>query len=1210
MLKNLLQFEMRFHTRQIAFYLGLILFFVMGFLVTGRLGYAGKVFVNSPHLVTSVYLFIGLYLPIAMSVLTVNAVLRDDMHNATAMVYSSHISAKQFILSRYLGLVLTATGLIIIGGLAILLRTYFSSGIEGDFTDTHIAYYLWTLLVFLLPNILLFAAISFAVACFSRSVIMTYLSGLVIYILYMLSATFVDSSLFAGSASGNLGTAQLLIYIDPFGMSAYEIATQFWTATEKNTQLVSLSGDLLFNRVIWLSISGLILTLVLHKFKLNLEYKASAKQKKSANSLDGRSVNQSNLNSQLRYTTITPSTSNKRHWLALKSSVGLEMSYLMKSYAFWVVVGLWTFFLFGEIYTIIKSAEFSSPLYPMTSRVLDRFMYDLLPRFSLFVLVFYSADMVWREKDLKMAAFIDASPTKGSVFFLSKFFALSLIPFFFITIAIAVGLFFQWLNNYSDYEMTLYFSVYYYAGLPLLLTIAMCLFVQVLVPNKYIGMLVSVFVLLFLGTNLSGFIGLEHNLWHFAKAPELNYSDMNGFDQASFSFAVYMLYWGSFALLLCLLGFGLWRRGSDVSFSNRRKQIVSQLGQSGARFSLVCLMLFIGSGSYIFYQTNIAANYYSSADSEQFRVDYENQFKKFAELAQPSIDSVNTKVDLYPSDSRFEVTGEYQLINRTKQTINQVLIELSGDLNLTQLILKDNRNQQAKLVLNKPNLGGYVFDLIEPLKPAQQLTLTFSLDQQQSGFADFSKRSMVTKNSTLLYLSSQLPRVGYVKQKALQNEKLREKNGLEKLPAIETIEQSLAKTQGIFSGEDDFIRFETIVSTDKGQTAITSGDLIEQWQKDGRAYFHYKTDQAIRNALIYISSNYAVAKEKFNDIDIAVYYHPQHNKNIQRMLSGIKDSLSYQMTNFGNYPHQQFKQVEAAEYTGLSGYAAPTMTLMSEHAGFTYDLTNSEDYDQVYRRSAHEVAHQWWGHLIAPANIDEGSMLFVETLARYSESMIMKKVYGDEMALKFINFEMDRYFTGRARETDNELPLYRTRNDQRYLMYSKGAVAMYALQNTIGEDRVNLALRSLVEKYRFPNNPPASLDLLNEFYAVAPEYKAYIDEWFKQMTYVEMQLNKADATKLNDGTYEISLDINLVKKQVDNLGEESAIEATQLIEVVVTVEVNGEMKTETHQIELVSGVNQIKLNTQNKPSSVDLDPRSLLLNKNKSQAKSEVVLVN
>lgn len=47
-------------------------------------------------------------------------------------------------------------------------------------------------------------------------------------------------------------------------------------------------------------------------------------------------------------------------------------------------------------------------------------------------------------------------------------------------------------------------------------------------------------------------------------------------------------------------------------------------------------------------------------------------------------------------------------------------------------------------------------------------------------------------------------------------------------------------------------------------------------------------------------------------------------------------------------------------------------------------------------------------------------------------------------------------------------------DDQKYLHYDKGALVMYALREYVGEDRVNAALRRMLQKHRFGAPPYAT----------------------------------------------------------------------------------------------------------------------------------------
>ena len=47
--------------------------------------------------------------------------------------------------------------------------------------------------------------------------------------------------------------------LDPFGVTANSTLTEYWSISERNTRLVPLEGVLLWNRLLWMSITGVVL---------------------------------------------------------------------------------------------------------------------------------------------------------------------------------------------------------------------------------------------------------------------------------------------------------------------------------------------------------------------------------------------------------------------------------------------------------------------------------------------------------------------------------------------------------------------------------------------------------------------------------------------------------------------------------------------------------------------------------------------------------------------------------------------------------------------------------------------------------------------------------------------------------------------------------------------------------------------------------------
>ena len=71
--------------------------------------------------------------------------------------------------------------------------------------------------------------------------------------------------------------------------------------------------------------------------------------------------------------------------------------------------------------------------------------------------------------------------------------------------------------------------------------------------------------------------------------------------------------------------------------------------------------------------------------------------------------------------------------------------------------------------------------------------------------------------------------------------------------------------------------------------------------------------------------------------------------------------------------------------------------------------------------------------------------------------MVMEREYGPDQMKRFLKYELDNYLQGRAFERKKELPLLEVEN-QPYIHYRKGSLAMYALRDYIGEETLNAAL--------------------------------------------------------------------------------------------------------------------------------------------------------
>ena len=70
-----------------------------------------------------------------------------------------------------------------------------------------------------------------------------------------------------------------------------------------------------------------------------------------------------------------------------------------------------------------------------------------------------------------------------------------------------------------------------------------------------------------------------------------------------------------------------------------------------------------------------------------------------------------------------------------------------------------------------------------------------------------------------------------------------------------------------------------------------------------------------------------------------------------------------------------------------------------------------KDNDYAFTVTAHEVAHQWWGHQVAPS-ATRGANQISETMAEYASLMVTKQQYGEASMGKFLKYELDNVTCG------------------------------------------------------------------------------------------------------------------------------------------------------------------------------------------------------
>ncbi len=970
---------------------------------------------------------------------------------------------------------------------------------------------------------------------------------------------------------------------------------------------------MLLNRAVWLAVGVGLLAFCYTRFRFSAfaSDKAPKKSKKVAAALtDDDAV--ASAAGTLRLPRVAQLFTTSMHLQQWWSLTKLEFRGIVRSVYFAAIVGAGVIFLLATSSQIGKA--FDTTTYPVTGEAVS-VLSGTFFLFLLIIIIYYSGELVWREREAGVAQITDAVPVPTWVPFLSKLAALGLVQVVLLTVVLFCGLLVQTVKGYFHYEIGLYIQALFGLMLPyLLLLCVLAMLVQVLVNNKYLGFFVM--ILYYVANIFRSQLGFTHRLLAYAGAPSAPHSDMNGYGHFMPAFWWTKLYWVGWAILFVLLANLLWVRGTDAS--GRLAEARRRWGASSTLAALVGVVLAIGTGSFIYYNTNILNQYRTPKQQEKLQVQYERQYRRLKDVAQPRIVAVDLNTDIFPSTRRVHFQGQFMLVNKHQRPLDTVIVTLPAEQHprLRQLVL--GQAGTASLVLNDTTLGTRLYRLAKPLAPGDSLPLTMSIDYRELGFPNSDSNTDIVYNGSFIS-SNYLPSLGYREGAELTNDQTRKSYGLKPRPRMAPVNDLKARQNTYISQDADWIRFRTTVSTEADQTAIAPGYLQKEWTKDGRRYFTYAMDRPMLNFYTFLSARYQEYKDKWVDsvgqrtIPITIYYQPGHTYNLARMAAGAKAALAYCSKNFSPYQHQQVRILEFPNYQRFAQSFANTIPF-SEAIGFIakVDPKDPEDLDYPFYVTAHEVAHQWWAHQVIGGNV-QGSTLMVESMAEYSAFMVLKHAFGYYTMQKFLKIDQRRYLQGRAFERKKEVPLALVENQQ-YIHYGKGSVVMYALQDYMGEQKLDAALHDYVHAVAFQNPPYTnSTEFISYIRRAAPDsLQQFITDNFDRITLYENRITDASAKKLPDGRYQVNFTVKSQKFYADSTGNQKPAAERDYLPVAVFPELGADKKPLPPLLllkrRLVAGDNKLQFIVAKKPASVAVDPYHELIDRNLDDNTKDVKL--
>ncbi|MEM9402800.1 MAG: M1 family aminopeptidase [Pseudomonadota bacterium] len=1187
-------FELRYQFRNPVFWVVGILFFLLTYgamSVDGiQIGSGGNVNANSPVSIVQTMAIMTVFFMFVTTAFVANVVVRDDESGFGPMVRSTRVSKFDYLMGRFLGAGVAASVAFLAVPLGTLLGSFMPWLDPNTLGPTVMSHYAWGFLVMALPGVILTSSIFFAVACATRSMMLSYVGVVVFLVLYF---TLI------GIGGSQPQLRDTLALLEPFGLSAFAEATRYFTPSESNTILPPVEGSLLHNRLLVLTLSLLALGVAYWRYSFaekGLSKRKLRRQQKKAAKL--ARVQPDVVDS------LPPARPLAAVRARLLTRARFEMALIFRSPAFFVLIIAGLANTAGSL--IYANELYGTPARPLTFALLGPLegSFGIIP---LIIAIFYAGELVWRDRDRKMHEIIDATSLPNWAYLLPK--VLAVLAVLIATFAISVGaaVILQLARGGVPIELGKFFTWYLLpnAADMTLLAILAVLF-QALSPSKYVGWgLMVVYVV----ANISMYeAGFEHPLYNFGDTGFNPVSDMNGAEVGGAKSWWMRLYWFGIGLIMAVIAHLLWRRGTAVSLKARLRRAPARLLGGPGIVAAAGLLISIAVGTWLYQQMNVVNEYVISDVAEERLADYEKRFLQYESVKQPSATAITLTADLYPHEGRAFFTGRYELVNDTGAPLEEIhVVFRSARTELTAL-----ETPGATLQLDEQEDFGYqIFRLNEPLPEGATTWLSFESERVFKGYTTGGEDTRLVANGTFLNNGEFSPSLGFSRSGLLQDRADRRKYGLPEELRMPKLEDESAREKN-YVGNVDWVLSDITVTTRADQTPVAPGKRVSDEVTNGRRTARFVSSAPILAFFSIQSAEYAVTERQHGDVTLSVYHHPAHDFNVERMLDALAFSLDYYREAFGPY---QFDHARILEFPGYASFAqafAGTMPY-SESIGFIANFAGEDEIDYVTLVTAHEAAHQYWAHQLISADMQGGTML-VESMAEYAALMVMRHMFGEDQIRRFLKYDLDLYLRGRGSEVIEELPLVRVEN-QGYIHYRKGGHVLYLLQDRLGEDRVNAMLAELLDRYRFKSQPYASSsELLAGYRSLARDERELrlIEDSLEKITLYDLKAEDARVTELEDGRFETVVTVEAAKRYADGQGEETDADLDQLVEVGVFTDRPGfgafnadDVLVKEWRV-ITSGTQELRFLTDDRPTFAGVDPYSKYIDRNGDDNTVEV----
>jgi hypothetical protein len=303
--------------------------------------------------------------------------------------------------------------------------------------------------------------------------------------------------------------------------------------------------------------------------------------------------------------------------------------------------------------------------------------------------------------------------------------------------------------------------------------------------------------------------------------------------------------------------------------------------------------------------------------------------------------------------------------------------------------------------------------------------------------------------------------------------------------------------QALFS---DYATSRLVVDVPADNEVVSGGGRVSARVENKRLIVEYRQDAPSRYISMIVGRLASAGQIVQGDVTLRGYGMPTTRSDVPALLAQAGRIIAFFESRYGRCPYPALSLVYTEGITP-GGHSPPGMTILSRRSLHLKRLSGDDpgDFSDVPDFFlAHELAHQWWGHGIAPANYRERWLS--EAQAHYAAALWIEHAYGQ----KAFREVLERMAGWAFRDSDQGpislgQRLGHVQADPRIyraVIYDKGAMVLHMLRGVLGDQAFFAGLMQLQEHFRF--RTATTDDLQEEWeHASQRDLTAYIQQWVR-----------------------------------------------------------------------------------------------------------------